>query len=64
MVNKYFFLGTLGTDIPGMVSRFHSGIEYTAKVDQYLKDFGWIFTPFGKVSSLTETQQWKYVHQQ
>lgn len=42
--------GTLGTDIPGMVSRFHGGIEYTAKVDQYLKDFGWIFTPFGKLS--------------
>jgi hypothetical protein len=35
-----------------MVSRFYNGIEYTAKVDQYLKDFGWIFTPFGKVSSL------------
>ncbi|PNF43636.1 hypothetical protein B7P43_G00697 [Cryptotermes secundus] len=41
--------GTLGTDIPGMVSRFHSGIEYSAKVDQYLKDLGWIFTSFGKI---------------
>jgi hypothetical protein len=52
MVNKNIFLGTLGTDIPGMVSRFHSGIEYTTKMDEYLKDFGWIFTSFGKVSSL------------
>jgi hypothetical protein len=46
----FLLSGTLGTDIPGMVSRFCSGVEYTAKVDQNLKDFGWIFTSFGKVS--------------
>jgi hypothetical protein len=33
-----------------MVSKFCNGIEYTAKVDQNLKDFGWIFTAIGKVS--------------
>ncbi|KDR21469.1 uncharacterized protein LOC110827986 [Zootermopsis nevadensis] len=46
--------GTLGTDIPAMVSRFCSGIEYTAKADQYLKDFGWIFTSIGKLDMDTD----------
>ncbi|XP_069688986.1 large ribosomal subunit protein uL1m [Periplaneta americana] len=41
--------GTLGLDIQGMVSKFCTGIEYTAKVSQYVQDFGWIFTPVGKL---------------
>jgi hypothetical protein len=48
----FFVLGTLGKDITSIVSRFCTGIEYTAKVDKNLKDFGWIFTSVGKVSSL------------
>lgn len=48
----FLVLGTLGIDITGIVSRFCTGVEYTAKVDKNLKDFGWIFTSVGKVSSL------------
>lgn len=41
--------GTLGIDIGGIVSKFCTGIEYTARVDKNLKDFGWIFTSVGKL---------------
>jgi hypothetical protein len=53
----FLLLGTLGTDIPGMVSKFCNGVEYTAKANENIKDFGWIFTPFGKVSYLINNIQ-------
>lgn len=43
-------LGTLDIDLEGLVKKFMDGVQYTAKKDEYEKDFGLIQTVIGTVS--------------
>ncbi|XP_063704860.1 large ribosomal subunit protein uL1 [Culicoides brevitarsis] len=46
--------GTLSPDITEMVERFLNGIKYTAKKDEFQKDFGLVETCIGPLSMPTE----------
>ena len=46
----------MGVNIAEMVEKFCYGMEYTVKVDQNLKDLGWLFESFGKVSNMYNTK--------
>lgn len=48
--------GTLDEDLVGVINKFITGITYTAKKDEYEKDFGTIDTTIGTVSLLQESR--------
>lgn len=49
-INLCYFLDTLGINMADMVTRFRTGIYYTAHRDESEQDYGWIDTTIGKVS--------------
>lgn len=51
MIYDLRYIGTLGTDMNALITKFLDGVRYTAKQHELLKSYGTADVTFGTVSS-------------